>query len=113
LRPITCDCVLGRILRDFKWPEMVLDLQFEGSAVGVCSVALLVVFWYSPRVLAESASPELELAGIGNLTVAVDNFELRLGHVLPVSGGAGNVPLSRLTFEVESDENVSLPVFHK
>ena len=56
--------MLGRVLRGFKWPEVVLDLQFEGSAVGACGVALLVIFMYSPRVRAESASPELDSAAV-------------------------------------------------
>ena len=86
-----CDCVEGCVLPDFKWPEVVLDFQFKLSAVGACGVALLVVFGYSPRVRAESASPELELAGIGDFTVAVDDFKLGLGHGFSVSGRAGNV----------------------
>jgi len=58
--------MLGRVLQDFEGPEMILALQHESSAVGACGVALLVVFWYSPRVRALPTSPELELAGIGN-----------------------------------------------
>jgi len=52
----------SRVLLDLERAEMVLDLHSEGSAGGVCIVALSVSWRYSPRVRALSASPELELA---------------------------------------------------
>jgi len=113
LQLIACHGVLGRVLGDFEGAEVVLDFQLEGSAVGVCGVALPVIFGYSPRVQALPVSPELELARFGDFPGAVDNFELRLGYFYAVSGGTGDVPLAAPAFEVISDANDSLDVFHK
>jgi len=102
LQLIACHGVLGRVLGDFEGAEVVLDFQLEGSAVGVCGVALPVIFGYSPRVQALPVSPELELARFGDFPGAVDNFELRLGYFYAVSGGTGDVPLAAPAFEVIS-----------
>jgi len=71
----------SRVLLDLERAEMVLDLHSEGSAGGVCIVALSVSWRYSPRVRALSASPELELAWFipscwGEMKVSGTFFEL-------------------------------------
>ena len=91
LRPITCNCVLGRVLPDLEWPEMVPDLHSEGPAGAASSIALSMTWGYSPRVRAIPTSPEFELAGMNGLTGDAYNFELRHRHGLPVFLGTGNI----------------------
>ena len=83
----------SRILPDFKWPKMVLDLHSEGSvtAGAATAVALSMTGGYSPRVRAVSASPELELARMNSLTGEAYNFKLRHRHFYPVFLSTGNV----------------------
>jgi hypothetical protein len=70
----------SRVLLDFKGIQMVLDLHSEGCSRAASAVALSMTRWYSPRVRAVSASPELELAGMDGLAGDSYDFELRLGN---------------------------------
>jgi len=91
LRPITCNCVLCGVLADLERPDVVLDFHGESAAGAASAVALSITWWYSPRVRAVPASPELELAGINGLPRGGDNLELRLGYFYRVFLCAGNV----------------------